>query len=134
MELDKLIDLILNNLSSARQNELDEKMYAPCAAACLEAQLKLASIVANDEFEARQAKAELECVLGERAVSIRENSAERITDATMTALLSKDSKVKTAKQVYADKERESKKYGLINATLSNAHIFFRGLDKTNKGF
>lgn len=135
LSLEDLINLVLQQLSKARRGELSEKMCSAWAAASLEAQIQLASEVADSEFDAREAKNHLENISGERAIEIRaeDKSDKKITDAAMASLLAKDPKVREAKKELADKEKISKKFALINNTLSNAHIFFRGLDKAFKG-
>jgi hypothetical protein len=128
-KLEKLIDFILLKTQEVKEEKFIEEKSDLVAAASLEAQLLLASHLAICEAQAKQAKTDYEFLRSQSAITIKNGSTGKITDAMLEHHLNVDEEVKKAKLLVAESEGTSKKWNYIFNTLKDAHIFFRNLNK-----
>lgn len=133
-ELEKLIDVCLNELSLASRGECAPERAERNAALFLEVQLKLADYIADAEFKARMAKNEVERLASQKYFEFKNGALgtdKKLTEAALEHAISKDEEVLKVKADMLKFEAEFRKWGYIINTFKDGHVFYRTLSKNN---
>jgi hypothetical protein len=128
-ELEALITKCLAELFQASKEKYDAEKAEKTAALFLAAQLQLASFIADIELNAKHSKNEIARIEAEKYFETKNASTNKITEATLTNSVAKNSEVVSAKRSNSEAEAEIKKYNYVMNSLVNGHIFFRSVGK-----
>ncbi len=128
-ELEALIGQCFAELAVASKEKYDPEKAEKTAAMFLAAQMQLAFFISDVELNARHSKNEIARIEAEKYFEVKDAATGKITEATLTHSVDKNSEVVSAKKSNSEAEAEVKKYNYLMNTLKDAHIFFRGVGK-----
>jgi len=129
-EFEGLISKCFSELTLASQEKYDSEKAEKTAAMFLAAQVQLAFFISDVDLRARHSKNDISRVEAQKYFELKDDfSAKKLTEATLTNGVAKNSDVIAAKKANAEAESDSKKYNYLMSSLKDGHIFFRGLGK-----
>jgi hypothetical protein len=130
--VEELILKISSELKKAHEYRCDVRKAESNASLTLDAQIELTDFMTDAELRAKEAKSEVEMISAERYFFYKASkSGEKVTETALNHYVAKDSNVLEAKKNQYKYEAEFAKYKNLNGILNNAHIYFRGLGKSN---
>lgn len=131
-----LIEEFTEELRKAHKEKYDIERAELTAALCLSAQYEISEFLAEAELLAKEKKAEVEAIEGERFFYYKENYTgdKKPTDATLKHMVAKDPEVRAAQREQFKAEAEYNKWRNLFNTLKDGHIFFRALMKGKSEF
>lgn len=132
-DFEELVGKCFEELTLASKESYNIAKAERTAAMFLAAQMQLAFFIEDTELKARHSKNDISRVEAQKYFDIKDNTVagKKITEATLTNAVAKDSEVIKTKKENSEAEASLKKMNYIMASLKDGHIYFRNLGKKN---
>ncbi len=130
-KLQKLIDVVELNMTKVYDGNFEHVDAEKIAAASWGAQFSLGTILADARLHAKQAKNLVKLVKSEVDKDFRTPTPaeKKKTEVQIESLVISDSRVVTAENNLLKAEHEAEKWEFVLKSLSDAHIFFKNLNR-----
>ena len=134
-ELQASIEKCLEESDKAANGNHKSEDTEKTAALFLSTSLKLSYYMEEIEFNQKTAKNEIARIEAEKYSQLKDATLDKkMTEATLANFVAKDPDVVEVKRTSARAEAALKKWTYLINNLKDGHIFFRGINKTNKSW